>query len=68
MASGAAMIPYSIIKEVNPYNVKGGATGGINFLVFATTALLGPVYARHVGKEFGLAKDLTANFQKGLVF
>ena len=33
VASGAAMIPYSIIKEVNPDNVKGSATGGINFLV-----------------------------------
>ena len=32
--SGAAMIPYSIIKEVNPDNVKGSATGAINFLVF----------------------------------
>src|SRR6201997_5573980 len=28
IASGAAMIPYSVIKEVNPDNVKGSATGG----------------------------------------
>src|SRR5271169_380971 len=38
VASGAAMIPYSVIKEVNPDNVKGSATGGINFLVFGITA------------------------------
>ena len=42
VASGAAMIPYSVIKEVNPDNVKGSATGGINFLVFGITAFLGP--------------------------
>src|SRR5271156_1809653 len=49
VASGAAMIPYSVIKEVNPDNVKGSAAGGINFLVFAITAFLGPVYAKHIG-------------------
>lgn len=45
MASGAAMIPYSIIKEVNPDNAKGSATGAINFINFGVTALLGPVFA-----------------------
>lgn len=40
--SGAAMIPYSIIKEVNPDNVKGSATGAINFLVFAMSAFGAP--------------------------
>jgi len=64
IASGAAMIPYSIIKEVNPDSVKGSATGGINFLVFGITAFIGPIYAKHVGKGIGL----TANFQKGAVF
>lgn len=38
------MIPYSIIKEVNPDNVKGSATGAINFLVFTLSALLAPAY------------------------
>jgi sugar transport protein len=37
VASGAARIPYSIIKEVNPESVKGSAAGGINFLVFGRT-------------------------------
>ncbi len=68
IASGAAMIPYSIIKEVNPDNVKGSATGGINFLVFALTAFLGPVFASHVGREFGTAADLNQHFQKGAIF
>jgi MFS family permease len=44
IGSGAAMIPYSIIKEVNPDDVKGSATGAINFLVFTLSALLAPAY------------------------
>jgi MFS family permease len=68
VASGAAMIPYSVIKEVNPDNVKGSATGGINFLVFATTAFLGPVYARHIGKGIGNSMNLHLHFQKGAFF
>lgn len=40
--SGAAMIPYTIIKEVNPDEVKGSATGAINFLVFGMSAFGAP--------------------------
>jgi MFS family permease len=68
IASGAAMIPYSIIKEVNPDNVKGSATGGINFLVFALTAFLGPIFANHIAKSFGSAPDLSLHFQQGALF
>jgi MFS family permease len=42
--SGAAMIPYSIVKEVNPDQVKGSATGAMNFLVFVLSALVGPLF------------------------
>src|SRR5258707_4731114 len=42
LGSGAAMIPYSIIKEVNPDYAKGSATGAMNFLVFVMTALAAP--------------------------
>ncbi|WP_213771783.1 MFS transporter [Bradyrhizobium sp. dw_78] len=42
--SGAAMIPYSIIKEVNPDEVKGSATGAINFIVFVMSAFVAPAY------------------------
>ncbi len=68
VASGAAMIPYSVIKEVNPDNVKGSATGGINFLVFGITAFLGPVYAKHIGKGIGNSLNLHLHFQKGAFF
>jgi len=42
--SGAAMIPYTMIKEVNPDRVKGSATGAINFLVFTLSAVTAPLY------------------------
>lgn len=46
IGSGAAMLPYSVIKEVNPDNVKGSATGAINFLVFTVSAWLTPAFGR----------------------
>jgi MFS family permease len=42
--SGAAMIPYTVIKEANPPQMSGTATGVINFLNFTFSALLGPVF------------------------
>jgi MFS family permease len=45
IASGAAMLPYTIIKEVNPPDLSGTATGVVNFLNFTLSALLGPVFA-----------------------
>ena len=44
LVSGAAMIPYTIIKEANPPQMSGTATGVINFLNFTFSALLGPVF------------------------
>jgi len=44
IGSGAAMIPYTMIKEVNPDNVKGSAAGAMNFLVFILSALLAPAF------------------------
>ncbi len=65
VASSAAMIPYSTIKEANPDNVKGSATGGINFLVFAITAVCGPIYANLIGKNIGTTADPTARIHNG---
>jgi MFS family permease len=39
------MIPYTVIKEANPADMSGTATGVINFLNFTLSALLGPVFA-----------------------
>jgi MFS family permease len=44
LASGAAMLPYTVIKEANPPDMSGTATGVINFLNFTFSALLGPVF------------------------
>jgi MFS family permease len=57
IGSGAAMIPYSIIKEVNPDRVKGSATGAMNFLTFSVTAVLGPIFAGYFGKSLGTTLD-----------
>jgi MFS family permease len=45
IASGAAMLPYTVIKEANPPDVSGTATGVVNFVNFTFSALLGPVFA-----------------------
>jgi len=45
VASGAAMLPYTVIKEANLPQYGGTATGVINFLNFTFSALLGPVFA-----------------------
>jgi MFS family permease len=45
LASGAAMLPYTVIKEANPPEMSGTSTGVVNFLNFTFSALLGPVFA-----------------------
>ena len=67
VASGVAMIPYSIIKEANPDNVKGSATGAINFIVFGVTAALGPVFASLFAKTLSIG-DRVAHFQHAGTF
>lgn len=44
IASGAAMLPYTVIKEANRPEYAGTATGVVNFLNFTFSALLGPVF------------------------
>jgi MFS family permease len=44
IASGGAMIPYTVIKEANRPEHSGTATGVINFINFSLSALLGPVF------------------------
>ena len=42
IASGAAMIPFSMMKEANPFEVKGTAAGTMNFLVFVMSGIMSP--------------------------
>lgn len=44
IVSGAAMLPYTVIKEANPPQFAGTSTGVINFINFTFSALLGPVF------------------------
>ena len=46
VASGAAMIPFTTMKEANPSQVKGTAAGVMNFLVFLTTGVMSPFISR----------------------
>ena len=43
-ASGAAMLPYTVIKEAHSPELNGTATGLMNFLCFTFSALVGPVF------------------------
>jgi MFS family permease len=45
VASGAAMLPYTVVKEANPRELGGTATGAINFVIFTLSAILGPAFA-----------------------
>lgn len=65
IASGAAMIPFSVIKEANPPEVKGSAAGAMNFLCFMVTGLLSPVLERRLAYTPGHSESLT-EFQHGL--
>jgi MFS family permease len=51
IASGAGMLPYTVIKEANPKQLSGTATGVCNFITFTFSALLGPVFGWILVKE-----------------
>jgi MFS family permease len=53
IASGAAMLPTTIIKEANPPQLAGSATGVVNFISFSLSALLGPVFGARLTRSPG---------------
>jgi len=59
LASGAAMLPYTVIKEVNPPEVSGTATGVVNFLNFTSSALLAPVVGWMMRSVAGESAQMT---------
>src|SRR6185436_12171779 len=66
IASGAAMLPYTVIKEANPPELGGTATGVINFLNFTFSALLTPVFGWLLaGMSGGVEPLRLAAFQAG---
>ncbi|HYV20930.1 MAG TPA: MFS transporter [Verrucomicrobiae bacterium] len=58
VASGAAMIPYTVVKEANPPSLGGTATGVINFVNFTLSALLGPLFAAALRRASGGAATM----------
>ncbi len=68
VASGAAMIPYSVIKESNPDEVKGSATGAINFITFGVTTLLNPIFSKFFGQTLSLGINKSSHFQSTGLF
>jgi MFS family permease len=68
VASGVAMIPYTVIKESNPDEVKGSATGIQNFLVFGISAGVGPVFGHLLGKTLDSTGDHVAHFRDAAGF
>jgi MFS family permease len=59
LASGAAMLPYTVIKEANPPEMSGTSTGVVNFINFTFSALLGPVFAWYLVSQAGGAPQMT---------
>jgi MFS family permease len=66
IASGAAMLPYTVIKEANPPELGGTATGVQNFINFTLSALLGPVFgSRLVEVSEGSSAMSLEHYQAG---
>jgi MFS family permease len=63
IASGAAMIPYTVIKEANRPEHSGTATGVINFVNFSFSALLGPVFAGMLARASGGGERALEHYQ-----
>jgi MFS family permease len=63
LASGAAMIPFTVIKEVNPPELSGTATGVINLLAFACSGLAGPVFGRIMQTAAGGGEPRLEHYQ-----
>lgn len=50
IASGAAMLPTTVVKEAHPPELAGTATGVATFINFSFSALLGPVFGQRLAE------------------
>jgi len=62
-ASGAAMIPYTIIKEANRPKFGGTATGVISFINFSLSAILGPAFGTLLARASNGANRALVHYQ-----
>jgi MFS family permease len=68
IASGAAMVPYSVIKEANLPEFAGTATGVITFINFSLTALIGPMFASRLqSASGGSAQFVLTHYQEAFL-
>jgi MFS family permease len=68
IASGAGMLPYTVIKEANPPKFSGTATGVCNFITFTFSAMLSPLfgwllYRVSSGAGHFIIKDFRTTFE-----
>jgi MFS family permease len=63
IGSGAAMLPYTVIKEANRPEHSGTATGVINFINFSFSALLGPLFAARLVRISGGDDRVLGDYQ-----
>jgi MFS family permease len=63
--SGAAMIPYTVIKEANPPHLGGSATGVINFINFTFSAVLGPAFGSRLLRVSEGGEMTLSDYQTG---
>jgi MFS family permease len=68
IASGVAMVPYTIIKEGNPDEVKGCATGILNFLNFGISAVVGQIFGAIFGRTLQSNDDPASYFRHAGLF
>jgi MFS family permease len=64
IASGGAMLPYTVIKEANRPEYGGTATGVINFINFSLSALLGPMFASLLMRVSGGGERELGHYQQ----
>jgi MFS family permease len=63
IASGVAMIPYTVIKEANRPEYSGTSTGVVNFINFSFSALLGPVFSGRLMQVSGGGERELVHYQ-----
>src|SRR3954464_14393227 len=67
IASGAAMLPYTVIKEANRPEHSGTATGVINFIIFSLTAVMGPILAGRLARATGDGARGLSHYQEAFL-
>ena len=67
IASGAAMVPYTVMKESNPPELGGTAAGVLNFINFTFSAVLGPRFGARLAQPPPEGTELAAlaHYQAG---